>query len=211
MKLNFKEFTAQWSKLHGGAPTSGVVGGWLRISFPLARGCAKLHITPNVLTTIGVLSAGLTAITSPHWWALIFLALSLIADGIDGSVAIYTERTSATGAVWDGIADRISEALWAIAFYRLGVPLSWILALACFAGFQEYARARLASLGVADVGVITPGERPVRASFLTVAIVAFHISFSHNWPTAIAMVLTLVQIISFLLVLRFAVNSLKKP
>lgn len=210
MNLNFADFSAQWSKLHGGTATTGIVGGWLKISFPLARVCAKLRITPNVLTTIGVLSAGFTAIASPHWWSLVFLAISLIADGIDGSVAIYTERTSSSGAIWDGLADRISEALWAVAFYRLGIPLGLIFALASLAVFQEYARARLASLGIAEVGVVTPSERPVRASFLAIAIVAFHFNFSSNWLTGIAGVLTGLQLIGFAMVVRFAFKSLKK-
>jgi CDP-diacylglycerol--glycerol-3-phosphate 3-phosphatidyltransferase len=180
------------------------------ISYRLARVCVTLRITPNVLTTIGVLSAGVTAWVSPNWWCLIFLAISLIADGIDGSVAIYSGRTSASGAVWDGLADRISEALWALAFYRLGVPLGWVLALASLAAFQEYARARLASLGVSEVGIVTPGERPIRASFLAVAIVSSQINFAKEWPTPIAIILTVVQLVSFVLVLRFAFTSLKK-
>ena len=210
MNLNFADFSAQWSKLHGGTATTGIVGGWLKISFPLARACAKLRITPNVLTTIGVLSAGVTAIVSPHWWSLVFLAISLIAEGIDGSVASYTERTSASGAIWDGLADRISEALWAVAFYRLGIPLGLIFALASLAAFQEYARARLASLGIAEVGVVTSSERPVRASFLAIAIVACALNFSSNWLTGIAGVLTGLQLVGFAMVVRFAFKSLKK-
>jgi len=210
MKPSFSQFTEQWSTLHGDTPVAGIVRAWLLISYRLARVCVTLRITPNVLTTIGVLSAGVTAWVSPNWWCLIFLAISLIADGIDGSVAIYSGRTSASGAVWDGLADRISEALWALAFYRLGVPLGWVLALASLAAFQEYARARLASLGVSEVGIVTPGERPIRASFLAVAIVSSQINFAKEWPTPIAIILTVVQLVSFVLVLRFAFRSLKK-
>ena len=41
------------------------------------------------------------------------------------------------------------------------------------ASTQEYARARLASLGHHEIGVVTPTERPVRASFMAIALLIF--------------------------------------
>jgi len=202
--MNYSDFSSRWSKLHGNATTTGIVGGWLRISFVAAGICTTLRITPNILTFLGVLCAGFTAATSPHWWCAVLLAFSLFFDGIDGSVAIIQNRASKLGATWDGLADRISEALWAVAFYRLGVPLSWVLIVSALAAFQEYARARMGSLGVHEVGVVTPAERPVRASFLFCAIVA-----PHAWATTFAIALGLLQALSFFLVVRFAFRKLR--
>ncbi|CAB4330242.1 unannotated protein [freshwater metagenome] len=203
MTLELEGFKLQWSSMHGNADTSGIVGLWLAVSFRCARVCTFLRITPNSLTLLGVVSAVATAIVSPHLWSVPFLALSLIFDGVDGSVAIIQKRVSSRGAIWDAIADRISEICWAIAFYRIGIPLLWILAAATVAAIQEYARARLSAAGVKEVGVVTPAERPVRASFLFCALIVPH---AFSLPLLIALVF--LQGLSFILVLRFAFSKL---
>jgi archaetidylinositol phosphate synthase len=207
--LSQDEFMGEWSSLHGNVQASGIVKGWLRISYRCARAISKLGISANALTCLGVLFAIATAIASPSLWSAFFLALSLALDGIDGSLAVVTGQASKLGAIFDASADRISEALWAVAFYRLGVPLSLVLFLWLLAAIQEYARARIGSAGVKDVGIITPAERPVRASFLFVAIVAWHLNFSHGWISAIAQIILALQGISLILVLRYAFISLK--
>jgi len=207
--LRFEDFIQQWSLLHGNAPTRGIVGLWLKISYRCALGLAKVGLSPNALTALGVLFGIGTAITSPSLAMGVFLALSLACDGIDGSLALVTGKTSKLGAVFDAIADRLTEALWAIAFYKLGVPLSAVMALWLLAAIQEYARARIGSAGVQELGVVTPAERPVRASFLFIGLIAWHIEFTHSWPTAIAGLLIILQFISLLMVIRFAYRVLK--
>lgn len=209
MKPTYAEFTDRWSVLHGNTSTQGIVGGWLRISYRVAQVCTALRIRPNLLTLIGMLAAVATATTAPRWWSALFLIVSLFCDGIDGSVAIFQNRANRMGATLDAVTDRISEIFWAIAFYRLGAPLVWVLGFAALAAFQEYARARLTSAGVDDVGVVTPAERPVRASFLFIAILAFQFRFAHAWVTPMAIGLTFLQAFSFLLVLRFASKRLR--
>ena len=202
--LSFDEFADQWSSIHGGAQTTGIVGGWLRISYRIAKFLNFFRVSPNALTLIGLLSALVTALAGKHWSAGIFLALSLISDGVDGSVAIIQQRANKWGATLDAVADRISEALWAVAFYRLGVPLVWVLGFASLAAFQEYSRAKLISDGVKEIGLVTPAERPVRASFLFIAIFAWHISPMRGLVIHIAQVLTVLQGVSFVMLLRFA-------
>jgi CDP-diacylglycerol--glycerol-3-phosphate 3-phosphatidyltransferase len=133
--------------------------------------------------------------------------LSLYADGIDGSVAIYQNRQSQFGAILDSIADRISEALWFYVAYRIGVPAWLVLVIYVIASTQEYARARLGGLGVSDVGVVTPAERPVRASFIFIALVAYALNL--EIAAAVIAVLGALQLFSFYLVCRWAYNSLR--
>jgi CDP-diacylglycerol--glycerol-3-phosphate 3-phosphatidyltransferase len=140
-------------------------------------------------------------------WAIPLLVLSLYADGIDGSVAIYQERQSSFGAVLDSVADRVSEALWFYVAYRIGAPAWLVLGTYVVASTQEYARARLAALGVSNVGVVTPAERPVRASFIFIALVSYAVSF--QLVTLTMAILAILQLISFGLVARFAHNSLR--
>ena len=202
-----EEFNSTWSDLHGGADIKGIVKTWLAISFASAKFLSKLHITPNILTLLGVLFAIAMAANPLSLWAIPLLVLSLYADGIDGSVAIFQKRQSSFGAILDSVADRISEALWFYVAYRIGAPAWLVLATYVIASTQEYARARLTSLGVSGVGVVTPAERPVRASFIFIALVSYALSF--ELVTLTMAILAILQALSFGLVARFAHNSLR--
>ena len=172
------EFFSTWSDLHLGAQVSGIVKGWLTISFAIARALHFLRISPNILTLAGILFAAAALFYPMTVIALAFLILSLICDGVDGSVAIIGKRESALGAIADSIADRITEALWFIALYQWGIPAEFCLALFALALIQEYARARMASLGFAEIGVVTIAERPVRASAIAIFMVLELLEFS---------------------------------
>ena len=173
--LTKEEFYAKWSSLHGDAAITGVVAGWLKISYRFGLLATLLRVSPNVLTILGLLSAGMTALTATTWWAVFFLVFSLFCDGIDGSVAIFQKRDSAWGATLDSVVDRISEAFWLYALYAIGVPAYLCIALWLVASIQEYMRARVSSLGVKDLGLVTITERPVRASFIFIVLIAWHL------------------------------------
>jgi CDP-diacylglycerol--glycerol-3-phosphate 3-phosphatidyltransferase len=173
-----EEFFATWSTLHLDAQIKGIVKGWLSISYVIARGLSALRITPNVLTLLGVLSGVALLFYPVSILGLIFLVLSLICDGVDGSVAIVSGKVSKFGATLDAIADRITEALWFFALYQWGIAAEICLALFALALTQEYARARMASLGFEQIGVVTIAERPVRASAIAIFMVLELLSFS---------------------------------
>jgi phosphatidylglycerophosphate synthase len=105
--------------------------------------------------------------------ALLLLVISLFFDGIDGSVAILRGTESKWGEVLDSLADRISEAFWLYMGWRLGIPAWVVITMWTIASTQEYARARLASLGHREIGVVTPTERPVRAIFMAFALLFY--------------------------------------
>jgi CDP-diacylglycerol--glycerol-3-phosphate 3-phosphatidyltransferase len=201
------EFFAKWSALHGNAEIKGIVRAWLKISFTSAKFVSVLRLTPNFLTLLGIVFAIAMAANPLSLWTIPLLVLSLYADGIDGSVAIYQNRESQFGAVLDSVADRISEALWFYVAYRIGAPVWLVLVTYVIATTQEYARARLGSLGINAVGVVTPAERPVRASFIFIALVAYAIGL--NLVTPVMAVLGALQLFSFYLVCRWAYNSLR--
>jgi CDP-diacylglycerol--glycerol-3-phosphate 3-phosphatidyltransferase len=205
--MNKADFLARWSALHGNAEIKGVVKAWLGISYGSARFMSALRITPNLLTLFGVIFAIAMAVNPLSLWTIPLLVLSLYSDGIDGSVAIYQNRESQFGAILDSVADRISEALWFYVAYRIGAPAWLVLFTYVIATTQEYARARLGGLGVSDVGVVTPAERPVRASFVFIALVAYAIGL--ELVTLVMGVLFALQIFSFNLVSRWAYNRLR--
>ena len=170
-----EQFREKWSELHNSAPTTGIVGGWLAISYRFGLLCTLLRVTPNVLTMLGLLSAIGVALSAQSIWAIALIVISLFFDGIDGSVAIFQNRTTNWGAVLDSVVDRISEALWLYALFALGIPAYLCLALWLVASIQEYMRARVSSLGVKDLGLVTFTERPVRASFIFIVLIAWHL------------------------------------
>ncbi len=205
--MNKADFFAKWSALHGNAEIKGIVKAWLNISYGSARFMSALRVTPNLLTLLGIVFAIAMALNPLSLWTIPLLVLSLYADGIDGSVAIYQNRESQFGAILDSVADRISEALWFYVAYRIGAPAWVVLLTYVIASTQEYARARLGGLGISEVGVVTPAERPVRASFIFIALVAYAIDF--NLVTLAMAVLGALQVFSFYLVSRWAHNSLR--
>jgi len=172
----------------------GIVTGWLRVAYDLCRHLQALRVTPNVLTILGLLVAILTWPTAHTWWAPLLLALSLICDGIDGSLAIISQTTSTRGAMIDSLADRISEVFWVLAFYELGADAR-VLLIAWIAAFtQEYLRARTAGMGFKEIGAVTIAERPVRASLLFIALIAQLLNF--DLVPQIALIWAVMQVIS---------------
>lgn len=205
--MNKQQFNVAWSALHGGAEIKGVVKTWLAISYSSAKVASVLRMSPNFLTLLGLLFAIAMAVNPLSLWTIPLLVLSLYADGIDGSVAIYQNRSSSFGAILDSVADRISEALWFYVAYRIGAPAWIVLLIYVIASTQEYARARLGGLGIDDVGVVTPAERPVRASFIFIALIAYALDL--KLVVAAMAVLFVLQLWSFYLVARFAHNRLR--
>ena len=171
--MNEQQFKERWSQLHGGADTEGVVGGWLSFSYQVARVCVALRITPNLLTFLGLGTAIAMGLSEYAAIALLLLVISLFFDGIDGSVAILRGTESKWGELLDSLADRISEAFWLYMGWRLGIPAWVVITMWTIASTQEYARARLASLGHREIGVVTPTERPVRAIFMAFALIFY--------------------------------------
>jgi phosphatidylglycerophosphate synthase len=202
-----QEFKQRWSNLHGGADTEGVVGGWLSFSYQVARVCVALRISPNVLTLLGLGTAIAMGLSTYASIALLLLVISLFFDGIDGSVAILRGTESKWGEVLDSLADRISEAFWLYMGWRLGIPAWVVITMWTIASTQEYARARLASLGHREIGVVTPTERPVRAIFMAIALLFYIFDIPGTLVLSYAFLALL--IFSFLRVMKVASQVLR--
>lgn len=204
--MNRSEFFNSWSRLHGNAKISGIVKGWLTISFWLVKPLAKLRVTPNILTIFGLFFGVLLYLNALSAWAVALLTLSLVCDGIDGSLAIITGKSSKWGAVLDSVVDRITELFWALTYISLGANQNVVIAALLIASIQEYLRARVGGLGLRDVGVVTISERPVRASILFVAIIAHLINL--EIVNLLSLIWLIMQSISLLSVTKFAFKKL---
>lgn len=206
-------YKARWRALHGDVELTPVVDRWLSISFRIARTLNALHLTPNALSLLGGLFAIATFISAHSWFALLFLTLSLLADGVDGSLAIFQSRESLRGALIDSTVDRISEFFWLLALLSIGGNLSIALAIYVFALTQEYVRARLLGVGDYETGVVTIGERPHRVIYFAFALIAYQLRLVFDWQSNSALIAVLfawavIQFISLMMVLRNAYTQI---
>jgi CDP-diacylglycerol--glycerol-3-phosphate 3-phosphatidyltransferase len=140
-------------------------------------GLARTRITPNALTTSGVLlclAASIIVLFEPSneilfYWlaALVFVAGSLL-DILDGALARAGGKTTPFGAFLDSTTDRVSEGfmLTSIAYIlaRQHHPIFVAVVMAAVAGsiLVSYTRARAEAIGLrGDVGIGSRAERVV--------------------------------------------------
>jgi archaetidylinositol phosphate synthase len=205
--MNSEEFFSTWSGLHGNAKISGIVKAWLSISYLIVKPISKVRITPNILTILGLFFGLLLFLNANTFWAPGLLVLSLICDGIDGSLAILTKKSTKLGAILDSVVDRLTEIFWVLALYKIGADLKLLVIVLLTASLQEYVRARSAGLGVSEVGIVTFAERPVRASFVFVVFISLQFDFTiYNQVILFWLVL---QLLSLFTLVRFTYSKLR--
>ncbi|MBK7822602.1 MAG: CDP-alcohol phosphatidyltransferase family protein [Tessaracoccus sp.] len=170
-------------------------GTYGRALTPAARLLAAAGVTPvqvTVVGTAGVVAASLTLLPLGHFLAgAIVIAVFLLGDGIDGTLARVTGRESSFGAFLDSTLDRAADAavfsglaLWAAGggpAPGVGVDVTGVvnrpeilwLTLAClvFGFLVSYARARAEAVGVdASVGLFERTDRLVGALLGVLAV-----------------------------------------
>jgi len=141
---------------------------------PLALVFIRLHVRPNLITTVGtlVIIASATAF-GLGWvrWGGLLLLVSGVFDLLDGRVARRGDMTTTFGAFYDSTLDRVGEsALFggiAVFFLQGGVPTErlTLAVVACLVALAaslivSYTRARAEGLGLtAKVGIAQRAER----------------------------------------------------
>ncbi len=164
---------------------------------PLARGMARVGITPNAITTLGLLGTflgmGLLLMGRPVLGGWI-VAASCILDAFDGTVARLTNTQTTIGAFYDSVADRVSDAtiFAACAWVARDEPIVFALIMVAFASalITSYIRAKAESLGWdATVGII---ERPERVAIILPAVGYGYLAVG-AWILAVGGIVTIVQ------------------
>jgi CDP-diacylglycerol--glycerol-3-phosphate 3-phosphatidyltransferase len=135
--------------------------------YALGRPLARAGTPPDAVTAGGVVLGVLVlppAAAGGRWLllAVAVVVLSAVLDGVDGTVAILTGRTTRWGYVLDSVCDRVTDACYLTALWLAGAPGPLCAAGGLVVLLQEYLRARAAAAGMADVGVVTVSERPTR-------------------------------------------------
>lgn len=146
----------------------------LRVTFrwlldPAADFLERVGIHPNVLTLLGVLGTGVSAVLAAKgmfaWSGFVFLLMSPI-DALDGALARRLGEPENFGAFVDSVSDRYGELFifGGLLWYSLQQEsMIWSMAvyLAAFGSvLVSYIRARAQSLGMeAKVGLLSRVER----------------------------------------------------
>lgn len=150
--------------------------GWARA---LAQALQRFGFSPNAVSSIGVLFAAggaacfLLAGHGRGWWlgAAAGIQLRLLANMLDGLIAVEGGRASATGPLFNELPDRIEDALLLVAAgYAAQVPaLGYGAALLAFA--TAYIRMTGGALGFAQ-DFVGPMAKQHRMFVLTVGAAA---------------------------------------
>lgn len=181
---------------------------------PFVRLLIRMGVTPNMVTTIGLLGniaaaaifvwAGYTGSASEMNYPLVTLAGALIIifslfDMLDGQVARLGGMTSVFGAMYDSVLDRYCElfTLGGIAFYfiQTGHTGGALITFVALVGsiMVSYVRARAEGLGLeCKIGFMQRPERVVVTALgaLATGIAGESVSpadFDASWILIVAM------------------------
>lgn len=162
-----------WSEQHHGIDPDAVpfVRAWLRVVDVLVRPLVALRVPPDVVTVAGLVASLLVPVLAASGWlpaAVVAVLVSVLLDGLDGAVALRTDRVSSYGRAMDSGCDRVSELAWWVALVvAAGVPGWQAVVVSALTLAMEGWRARSG-----DHGVLTVWERPSRAILTVVGLAA---------------------------------------
>lgn len=167
--------------------------GIYKVINPFVRGLIKLGLTPNMVTTIGlVLNIGVAVIfvlgaektnrgdLSFVGWGGALVLFAGLFDMLDGQVARLGNMSSKFGALYDSVLDRYSEMIMflGICYYLIAHHyfLSSLFAFIALIGSMmvSYTRARAEGLGVECKGGLM--QRPERVVTIGVVAIACGVS-----------------------------------
>ena len=160
--------------------------GWIQ---SLARGLGAAGLTPNAISTLGIVFAagGAAAFYFAGaqdgawlWWlGALGIQLRLMCNLLDGLVAVEGGQGSPTGPLFNEVPDRVEDALLLLAAgYGAGAP-AWGVAATLFALFAPYLRATGVALGQ-DEDFVGPMAKQHRMFTLTLAAIlaGFELEFA---------------------------------
>jgi CDP-diacylglycerol--glycerol-3-phosphate 3-phosphatidyltransferase len=163
--------------------------GIYKIINPLVRGLIKIGLTPNAVTTIGlILNIGVAVIfvaggeegnrgdLSYVGWAGALVLFAGLFDMLDGQVARLGGMSSTFGALFDSVLDRYSELVMflGICYYLIAHHyfISSLFAFIALIGSMmvSYTRARSEGLGIENKGGLM--QRPERVVLIGLSAIA---------------------------------------
>jgi CDP-diacylglycerol--glycerol-3-phosphate 3-phosphatidyltransferase len=156
---------------------AGYTTGARRLASRSIESLARTRVSPNALTTAGVLLCAAAAVVVyfeyrseflAYWLGALLFVIGSVLDILDGALARSSGKGTPFGAFLDSTTDRISEGFMlgaiALVFSRDGNQVAVAFTFAAVAGsfLVSYTRARAEALGLkGDVGIGSRAERVV--------------------------------------------------
>ena len=175
-----------------------------RITDPVIEGVSRSGIDPDTLTLAGLalnIGAAYIIATGHFLPGGLLVLVAGLCDLLDGALARFIKQTSKFGALFDSLADRISEAalfFGLLVWYTLvgsamGVTLSFAALIGSF--LVSYIRARAEGLGLeCKVGLFTRAERVI---VLTIGLVVNQVTIA-LWVVVVFAYITVIQRVVYL-------------
>lgn len=147
---------------------------WIWLISPVERFFVRTHISPNLLTVIGLIISGVLAgafyATGHLGLAGWMVIIGGTFDMFDGRVARATGQTTQSGAYFDAVIDRYSEgiAYFGLIYFYRDHWMIWVVLFAFLGAFMvSYSKARGEAMGLeVKSGAM---QRPERIVYLGVA------------------------------------------
>jgi CDP-diacylglycerol--glycerol-3-phosphate 3-phosphatidyltransferase len=160
-----------------GSVKQGYTDGTRRLASRYVSRLARTRVSPNSLTTAGVLLCTAAAVLIPfedrnkflfYWLAAALFIVGSILDILDGALARESDKATPLGEFLDSLSDRVSEgfvlAAIALVFARAGDDIAVVFCVVAVAGsyLVSYARAKAELIGLkGDVGIGSRAERVI--------------------------------------------------
>jgi archaetidylinositol phosphate synthase len=179
-----------------------------------AKAAHKIGLTPNKISTIGIILAFLSAIAYVEWQnspfylllATVLLLLSGFCDALDGVLARLYQQTTVFGGFLDSLLDRYADAA-VYAGIILGGLCNAIWGLTALTGslLVSYSRARAeaANIKMESIGIAERAER------IIILAIASTIAIFWQPTTAINASMILLAALSNLTVLQRSLHVYK--
>ncbi len=195
--------------------------GWKRIINPIALLCVRLHISANAITVTGslltIVVALLTGVTGWLFIGAFTLAILVLFDSLDGSIAALNGGGTRFGAFLDSTLDRIADwsvlagiilyanmhnnqwagTSWPMADYVTPYITGMALYSIMTSFVTSYARARAESVGCeAKSGVATRADR------LAIILIGMALTGLTGYIAILAIALTLLAVLGTITVFQ---------
>lgn len=165
---------------------------------PIGRVLSRIGLTPNMLTTMGMVLTGVAAwlvVSGRLVTAALVLALGGLADTFDGAVARARGTSSPFGGFYDSVSDRVSDGVILSALMwvtRDDGLLFGVTAVALVTALgTSYVRSRAEAIGVdCSIGMV---ERAERAILVLVALLVEPLFVPVLWILAAGGLATMLQ------------------
>ncbi len=178
VREGWNRYALAWADRYGGydprrAP--GPVRRWQRIAYRVARLLVRWRVRPRspaAVAAVLTLAVPVAVYLGGRWLAAAagLVVASTFAATVASAVALLRGPVTGLAAVYEAVATRLSEVVWLVALWLVGVAGPVVVACGAMTGLLEYTRTHAMGVGMRPIGAQTAGDRPARVTLLVIAL-----------------------------------------